>query len=371
MGYSPTTRSGHNMFVMASMLQKAVRRGDPERAGYAAYELFGGYDSMLWKRLLVISSEDCWGVLTKEIIRLHEDHGRANAGVKGYYKNPTFVSEAVTLLCEAKKSRDACYYACNFILSNNAGTEEEIRTGDALSLKQILSGEPSQGSLFSTPGGTCGEKDIYSWKLLNAIRNCDMENSGYAAKMLLEMDEPLLWAVLAYASEDLSGGSLNPEIAALRNADGFVNRKKAKNEKDPIFIAKSIMNLMYHRCGKYDTVASSDSIDLASVIDWSGKAQIDVSRCRLPDNVIPQYVYDVHTIEGKRAGRTDWEMNLVENDALKPFQPAFFETGSWELRYDYKHQHGICTEREYQMSLEYRKTHEANPSRKFIFGTDG
>lgn len=366
MGYSPTTRSGHNMFVMASMLQKAIRRGDPERAGYAAYELFGGYDSMLWKRLLVISSEDCWGILTKEIVMLQEDHRRANEGLKAYSKNPAFVSEAVTLLCEAKKSRDACYYACNFILSNNAGTDEEINLGEASSLKQIFSGEPSQGNLFATPGSSCDEKDIYAWKLYNAIRNCDMENSGYAAKMLLEMDESLLWTVLLYAAENLSGGSLNREITALRMADGFVNKKKAKNERDPIFIAKSIMNLMYFLCGEYASVLSVPYLRTDTCVVWSGRPQIDISRCQLPGNVIPEYVYDVHTIEGKRAGKTDWGMNLVENDALKPFQPAFFETGSWELRYDYKHEHGICTEREYQMSLEYRKTHEANPAKKFL-----
>jgi len=79
-----------------------------------------------------------------------------------------------------------------------------------------------------------------------------------------------------------------------------------------------------------------------------------------------QYVFDVHTIQGKRAGHTDWEMNLVENDALRPFQKAFFEEGSWALRYDYKHRTGICTEGEYLESLEYRKTHEANPAKTIL-----
>ena len=43
MAYNLETRSGHNMFTMASLLQKAIRRGDKERAGYAAMELFGSY----------------------------------------------------------------------------------------------------------------------------------------------------------------------------------------------------------------------------------------------------------------------------------------------------------------------------------------
>lgn len=33
MAYNLETRSGHNMFTMASLLQKAIRRGDKERAG--------------------------------------------------------------------------------------------------------------------------------------------------------------------------------------------------------------------------------------------------------------------------------------------------------------------------------------------------
>ena len=59
MGFQFRTRNGHNMYDMASMLQKAIRRCDVEKAGYAAMELFGNYNKYLWKRLLVISAEDC------------------------------------------------------------------------------------------------------------------------------------------------------------------------------------------------------------------------------------------------------------------------------------------------------------------------
>ena len=84
MAYSnPTTKSGHNMFEMLSLLQKAIRRGDAERAGFAAYELFGGYDSLLWKRLFVVSAEDCWGVLTKELDALRKKHLAINPDKKG------------------------------------------------------------------------------------------------------------------------------------------------------------------------------------------------------------------------------------------------------------------------------------------------
>jgi replication-associated recombination protein RarA len=66
------TRKGHNFFDMASMLQKSIRRGDVKNAAYAAYELFGNYNRYLWKRLVVISAEDCYGLVTKEIVALME-----------------------------------------------------------------------------------------------------------------------------------------------------------------------------------------------------------------------------------------------------------------------------------------------------------
>lgn len=61
------TKNGHSMYDMVSLLQKAIRRGDVEIAGYAANELRGRYNAYLWRRLLAISAEDCYGIMTKEI----------------------------------------------------------------------------------------------------------------------------------------------------------------------------------------------------------------------------------------------------------------------------------------------------------------
>lgn len=46
------TKNGHSMYDMVSLLQKAIRRGDAEVAGYAANELRGRYNAYLWRRLL-------------------------------------------------------------------------------------------------------------------------------------------------------------------------------------------------------------------------------------------------------------------------------------------------------------------------------
>ena len=49
-------------------MQKAIRRNNPNLAGYAAYELFGNFHTYMWKRLVVVSAEDCYGIMTKEVI---------------------------------------------------------------------------------------------------------------------------------------------------------------------------------------------------------------------------------------------------------------------------------------------------------------
>lgn len=130
MGYMPTTKNGHNMYDMASMLQKAIRRCDFARAGYAAYELFGNYHTFLWKRMIVTSAEDCYGIMTKEIIALKQADDEVNKGKKGYDRDPLFVAKAITLLCMARKNRDACYVACNFMSASKPLREDEIEHVD-------------------------------------------------------------------------------------------------------------------------------------------------------------------------------------------------------------------------------------------------
>lgn len=120
------TRNGHNMYDMASMMQKAIRRGLIREASYAAYELYGGYYNYCWKRLLIISAEDCYGIMTKEIIALKLADDEVNKGKKGYDREYIFLAKAVVLLCMAKKNRDGCYVACNFMDSDRVMTEEEL-----------------------------------------------------------------------------------------------------------------------------------------------------------------------------------------------------------------------------------------------------
>ena len=107
MGYRPRTKRGYNMFEVASCLQKAIRRAETDLAGYMAIELFeSGFAKYCWKRLLTISAEDCAGVITQEIKSLFDswlvltDNGEKQ-------KSRIFISKAVIVLCQSRKSRDA------------------------------------------------------------------------------------------------------------------------------------------------------------------------------------------------------------------------------------------------------------------------
>lgn len=88
-------------------MQKAIRRADARVAGFFALELWhSNYRDYVWRRLFTISAEDCYGLVTKEIEALWQGHELVNIDKKNP-KGRIFVSKAVLLLCECRKSRDA------------------------------------------------------------------------------------------------------------------------------------------------------------------------------------------------------------------------------------------------------------------------
>lgn len=107
------TAKGYSFYEVTSAMQKAIRRGDLKLAGFWAIELtMSGYAQYTWKRLLTISAEDCWGILTKEIQALYQSYelvydAQKKAGKAKPGTARIFIAKAVVLLCMAKKSRDA------------------------------------------------------------------------------------------------------------------------------------------------------------------------------------------------------------------------------------------------------------------------
>lgn len=105
--YDLRTKNGYDFYECSSALQKSIRRADARTAGFFALELWeSGYSDYVWKRLFTISAEDCYGLITFEVESLFKAYCFINEKAKSP-KGRVFVSKAVLLLCECRKSRDA------------------------------------------------------------------------------------------------------------------------------------------------------------------------------------------------------------------------------------------------------------------------
>ena len=121
------TQNGYDFYEVASALQKSIRRADYKMAGFMARELFPEYSEYCWKRLLTISAEDCYGVITKEIMELYNAFHVVNKGKKrDKLGGRIFISKAVLLLCACKHNRDADLLS-NYVHDKKYGlTDDEI-----------------------------------------------------------------------------------------------------------------------------------------------------------------------------------------------------------------------------------------------------
>ena len=133
------TQRGYDFYEVASALQKAIRRSDTKIAGYFALELFPTYHNYVWKRLLTVSAEDCYGpMITKEVKALHDSFLFINKGKKrDRMGGRIFISKAVILLCTWKHNRDADLLS-NYVYDMKHGIDdatiegyfEEVRNQD-------------------------------------------------------------------------------------------------------------------------------------------------------------------------------------------------------------------------------------------------
>jgi len=125
------TIRGYDFGEVSSAMQKGLRRGDAKLSGYWALELWqSGYGNYVWKRLLTVSAEDCWGLLTQEVKALHDSYLVVNKGVPAAEaKGRIFISKAVILIAVAKKNRDADHLQ-NFVYDQKIGVDDKILAAD-------------------------------------------------------------------------------------------------------------------------------------------------------------------------------------------------------------------------------------------------
>lgn len=358
MAYSniPLTRNGLNMYDMASMMQKACRRNLTEDAGFAACELFGNFHTMMWNRMIVISCEDCCGAFTKELIRLRDEDEKLNAGKKGYFRDTSYVSRGIHLLSNSIKSRDACYFSCNFIIATDYNKVNKYSPSDAEVKEWMQFVDSIPDSVLSYPYMTEGvalavpempvqmdlfgsaEEVPYEYKIStiirDSIRNNDMEAIGRAVSILRKSSRKLLWKTMFAIALD-NGGYLAKEMIGLFLADLKINGKRPIEKKDEIFISKAVMLLCYEQQQMFEHLISQPIVEPTEFVNWDGVDVLSIMDCNLKDGIVPEWVYDCHTLKGKKAGKTDWQMNIVEQAALNPLKRAFFDDGTWQSLYEW------------------------------------
>ena len=385
----PATRNGFNMYDCASYLQKACRRGLNEDAGFAACEMFGNFNTVMWNRMTFISSEDCCGAFTKELVKLRHEDEIANAGKKGYFRDTSYVSKAIYLLTHSAKSRDACYFACNFIIATkfNNVNKYEVKRADIHQWKEYIDSIPE--SVLSYEGmiaednngemyvpvtmecllenaGRAEEKYMVSKVMRDAIFNNDMEAIGRCEDLMRFTNRKFLWKSLYAVAKEL-GGKLCKEIIGLYLADDKINGKRPKEKKDEIFASKAIMLLCYQVQGMDDHLISQECVKLDSFTDFTGIEYPNILDCGLKDGVMPEWVFDCHTIRGKQAGKNDWQMNVDEQAALNPLKVGFFDEGTWQSLYEWllcedrKNPGKFLSKGEYEEHFAYREGRYNNP----------
>lgn len=315
-----TTKSGKNFFEIASLIQKAVRRADYQRAGYCANELIDKYSGYLWRKFFIISAEDCFGAVTKKIMELYD------ASIQNPKLNKTLASMAVIVLCQCRKNKDADYFGCNFMHS-----EEPASAG---SVKRYVE-ESAQGEIYSS---FCGSglfsrngHDLYDLAnaLYAAVVSKHYAKAGYCANEMMEADNGFLWDALVDIGCLLCREELAEEIVALRRADSL------QKEREKIFPGKAISLLMQSQAEHEPGFFEWDYEKAPKVIPFDVFDGFDIEECTLPGDEIPDWVFSWHTSKGKRMGRDCVDSIIDDQLALTPLQEALFDRFDWAYHIDH------------------------------------
>lgn len=280
LAYQMLTRTERSFWEVTSAMQNAIRKGDYDVASYGMWELLPQYTPYLRKRLLVISAEDCFGIITKEIAALCKVGDEES------------LTRALSLLCLAKKNRDADYFVCNLMTLSNPTNLPKERLGQ---------------------------------ELFSAIRRMNVVKAGELSMELFKSNRKYLWKLL----KDMAimyYPHLFAEIEALCEA----NETVTKPTEETIFAAKAIV-LMWTSKRQIEHILGYDGMDFDELLSPD---QIPVpyklDDCKKIKGLFPEWAYNWHTYYGKYTLRRD-AVHAIENDQrlLDPLEENLFDDCSW------------------------------------------
>lgn len=281
MGYEmKPTRTGKNFWEITSAMQNAIRKGEYNVAGYAMWELIPEYTGYLRKRLLVISAEDCFGVVTKEILALC-DIGDEDA-----------LTKALALLCLAKKNRDADYFVCNLMYN-------DYPTGET--------------------------KEGLAKLLFSAVRSKNVVDAGRYSHELFKKNRKYMWKWM-HEMASVYYPHLEAEFRALEAA----NDRVSTPSQEPIFIAKALV-LMWTCKDPKERILAYHAMDFDDPLDFDKIPIIKpLDECDKINGLFPEWCYNWHTYYGKyKLGRD--VVHAIENDQriLTPLEENLFDDCTW------------------------------------------
>jgi replication-associated recombination protein RarA len=169
--------------------------------------------------------------------------------------------------------------------------------------------------------------------LQKTIRRGDARLAGYFAMELFESGfDAYAWRRLLTISAEDCHACITAEMKALADSAALV--KKIRKTPERIFLAKAAIVLaLAKKCRDADHM-SCLMYDQGMPDDQTVRAAIDDARADIEP--IPPYAYDVHTLQGKRAGKTREDFFLDEHDALAPRVPGLFDDDLEALRTEVK-----------------------------------
>lgn len=109
MGYNIMTKHGYSFYEVTSAFQKSIRRGDEDQAMFWAVELYeSNYAKYVWKRMLIMSSEDVGlgdSDVNARIWALFQSYNYLVSLRDAHLPEKLPFTQAVLQLVHAKKSR--------------------------------------------------------------------------------------------------------------------------------------------------------------------------------------------------------------------------------------------------------------------------
>jgi replication-associated recombination protein RarA len=161
--------------------------------------------------------------------------------------------------------------------------------------------------------------------LQKSIRRADVELAGYFALELFESGyDNYAWKrLLTISAEDVQT-FVTQEIKALYESFLVINKGAAKGKKKGrIFISKAVIILCQCIKSRDADLLQNFIYDKKQLVsDDEIEQQLEEVRALNLD--IPNYAYDVHTMQGKRSGKTKEDFFIEEQAALSPAAPSLF-----------------------------------------------